>query len=343
MTTDVLLVGSVPLETTEQVMRTACAGLGDLISRVPDGEVGVRGDFIGWQADLLLEHPQFEPSGEVGRYNPKPRSQLRAGVAPDQIVFDDLGYASAALDSHRVFAELKRRGEIPAHVRLQVCLPSPMAPVTAWISDSDQEAVRPAYVSRMLAEIDEIAAAVPHEELSIQWDITTELARMERAPSAQARAELADRFAADLAAVHNHVPSDVGLGTHLCYGDFNHRHAIEPADTGVMVELRNALHSRLTRPADYVHMPVPRDHYDAEYFAPLKDHQLGETRLYLGLVHFTDGLDGARRRIEAAGTQVDGFGIATECGWGRRDPATIPGLIELHREVAAAMDATMAA
>jgi hypothetical protein len=32
---------------------------------------------------------------------------------------------------------------------------------------------------------------------------------------------------------------------------------------------------------------------------------------------------------------VPDFGIATECGFGRRDPATIPALLRLHAEVAA--------
>jgi hypothetical protein len=31
---------------------------------------------------------------------------------------------------------------------------------------------------------------------------------------------------------------------------------------------------------------------------------------------------------------VTGFGIATECGMGRRPPETISGLLDLHRELA---------
>jgi hypothetical protein len=55
---------------------------------------------------------------------------------------------------------------------------------------------------------------------------------------------------------------------------------------------------------------------------------------YLGLVHRTDGFDGARRRLAAAKKVVTDFGIATECGFGRRPPETVPELIELNREVA---------
>ena len=62
------------------------------------------------------------------------------------------------------------------------------------------------------------------------------------------------------------------------------------------------------------------------------------TDLYLGLIHPADGADGARRRIDAAREHVDGFGVATECGWGRGGAAAVDGLLELHRELSAPLD-----
>ncbi|NKY43746.1 hypothetical protein [Nocardia cerradoensis] len=53
------------------------------------------------------------------------------------------------------------------------------------------------------------------------------------------------------------------------------------------------------------------------------------------VVHATDGRDGALRRIAAAREIVDGFGIATECGFGRRPAEHIPDLLDLHAELAA--------
>jgi hypothetical protein len=38
-------------------------------------------------------------------------------------------------------------------------------------------------------------------------------------------------------------------------------------------------------------------------------------------------------RIAAAQAVVPKFGISTECGWGRTDPARVPGLIAAHRLV----------
>jgi hypothetical protein len=58
------------------------------------------------------------------------------------------------------------------------------------------------------------------------------------------------------------------------------------------------------------------------------------TELYLGLIHLTDGIEGAKRRATAAKRFVSDFGVATECGFGRRPPETIPDLIRLHRLVA---------
>lgn len=40
---------------------------------------------------------------------------------------------------------------------------------------------------------------------------------------------------------------------------------------------------------------------------------------------------GDRRRIAAAAKTVSDFGIATECGWGRGNPAPAPGLLDSHR------------
>jgi SAM-dependent methyltransferase len=37
---------------------------------------------------------------------------------------------------------------------------------------------------------------------------------------------------------------------------------------------------------------------------------------------------------------VERFGVATECGWGRRAPTTVPALIELHRSVSAPLPST---
>jgi hypothetical protein len=101
--------------------------------------------------------------------------------------------------------------------------------------------------------------------------------------------------------------------------------------------MANAAHTEVTRPIDYYHMPVPRTRDDAAYFAPLQDLASGEAKLYLGLIHHTDGRAGSLRRVATARQYVSGFGVATECGLSRRPKETIPDLLRVHREVAAAL------
>ena len=58
-----------------------------------------------------------------------------------------------------------------------------------------------------------------------------------------------------------------------------------------------------------------------------------ETECYLGLIHMTDGLAGTQSRITAAQSVLTDFGVATECGLGRRPAETIPELLEIHANV----------
>ena len=104
---------------------------------------------------------------------------------------------------------------------------------------------------------------------------------------------------------------------------------------GDMVEFANRVCASIKRPVQLIHMPVPRNRADDAYFAPLEALRLKpETRLSLGLVHHTDGVEGTRRRLAAAKRFAADFSIATECGFGRRKPDTIPELLRIHAEVA---------
>ena len=52
------------------------------------------------------------------------------------------------------------------------------------------------------------------------------------------------------------------------------------------------------------------------------------------LIHFTDGKVGTIERLKVAQMFSKDFGVATECGFGRRDPHTILELLHLHAEIA---------
>jgi len=149
----------------------------------------------------------------------------------------------------------------------------------------------------------------------------------------RSRARLLER----LSALGDAVPPAVSLGYHLCYGDPGHKHLIEPTDLTLCVEISNSLRLDVKRPIDWLHMPVPREQGSHEYFEPLQKLATGpSTRIFLGLIHFTDGLEGSLRRLRVAEQFIRDFGVASECGFGRRDPQTIRDLLILHKAVATA-------
>jgi SAM-dependent methyltransferase len=330
------LVGSVPLASADVVFRTVAAAIGDRLRRIPDGETGPRSDWIVWQLPVFTSQPRLEivPPGPHS-WRPLPRVRLSEGARQAPIVFEALGYAEAAIASYRVFARLKRDGLVPVACRFQVCLPTPLAPISAFVVPEDQAALEPAYEDRLLAELRLMLQAMPHDQLAIQWDTNFEFGMLEGVFPVwfdDAKGGILER----LLRLARHVPPDVELGYHFCYGDVQHRHFKEPADAGRLVEVANALTMSLGRPLNWLHLPAPRDRFDDGYYAPLQDLRLrAETELYLGLVHHTDGVAGTRRRMEIARRFVSGFGIATECGWGRRAPTTIPELLRVHRELSA--------
>jgi hypothetical protein len=127
------------------------------------------------------------------------------------------------------------------------------------------------------------------------------------------------------------VPADVELGFHLCYGDYDAKHFVEPLDGGKLVEVANRFTETVARRITYIHMPVPVDRSDDLYFAPLRHLRLSPgTELYLGLVH-ADGVDATNKRIAAASKYCADFGIATECGIARQRTAElVRRLLEIH-------------
>ncbi|MEO8970319.1 MAG: hypothetical protein ABI406_01825 [Ktedonobacteraceae bacterium] len=330
------LNGSIPLANAGEVFRVTSSILGERLQRIPDGETGVRTNWIGWQYDFLARNPSLElipPDPEA--YASLPHFKLRPGVNADELVFDSLGYANAALASYSVFSELKQSGVIPAQYHFQVSLPTPLAPIVGFIIEEDQAIVQPAYDRAMFAELDRIASGIPHDELAIQWDTAIEFGLLEGVAFTSYAHVKAD-IIAQLVRLGNQVPGDVELGYHLCYGDAGHKHFVEPEDTSKLVDVANGIAAGLKRSLNWISMPVPRNRSDDAYFAPLKNLQLHpETELYLGLVHLTDGVEGTRRRIEAAQRAVSDFGVATECGFGRRPAETIPDLLRIHSAVAA--------
>ena len=328
-----ILVGSVPLRDSAEVFAFASAQLGTHLKRIPDGETGARINWTQWQVDVFKAVAAFDSEIFDAGYIKRQKFRLKPGASVEDVKFPPLGYARAAIDSYATFRAMKAAGKIGKGVKFQVCLPTPIAPATIFIFPQDQERLEPRYEAAMLGELATIVAAIPAGELAIQWDTAIEFAILEGVFPHGLKNPQAD-ILSRLVRLGNHVPENVELGFHLCYGDSGGKHFKEPDDTVKLVTVANEIVNGLTRRLDWLHLPVPKDRADAAYYRPLENLRLDpQTELFLGLVHATDGVEGTQRRIAAALPFAPRFGVATECGCGRRKPETLAELMRIHAAV----------
>jgi hypothetical protein len=340
---DVLLVGSIPLENASEVFNVVGKKLSGLISRIPDGETGNRLSWLGWQDHVFENHPNFETEAHEG--DPRAAStpdwmkltrsfKIKDGVHPDSIEIGPLQYAENAIESYSDFVARRNSGFIDNDVKFQISIPSPFNVINSAIKPDHKILVEPSYEVRLEREIDEIIEKIPASDLAIQWDCAHDMQAFDNARPVYFD-DRQNGIVERLVRIGDWVPDNVELGYHFCYGSLGGKHFVEPKDMGAMVDLANRLTTGLGRVPEWIHMPVPIERDDDEYYSSLSELRLNpSTKLYLGLIHGKDGLIGTKRRIVAAEKFIKNFGIATECGFGRRPANTVPDLIDLHAEVA---------
>ena len=331
-------VGSIPLPDTETVFRTLSDATGRHITRLPDGETGIRKTWIRFLQDVLAENPAIEYAKDVPPFKfvqwdgkvvrEIPRLRIKAGATPDPGAFKT-GYADMAVESWSVFERMQKAGAIPASVKFQISIPTPVAPTYNNMVPSDRPRILPALTQAFIGEVAAIAKALPNDRIAIQWDVCQEVLAWENyydLGPVDFRTETLDV----LTKIGDAVPPAIELGYHLCYGSPADEHMVQPKDSGVMVEMVNAITAGVARPINFFHLPVPKGRTDDGYFAPLASLKLRpETELYLGLIHHNDAAGDATRLAAARRhTRVDGIG--TECGMARGDPARLPALLSAH-------------
>jgi len=354
---EVLLVGSMPFDTVEEVFRACGSAVGDGLACLPDGEVG---DRRNWTEYLPLRtfasHPDLEEvrRPRAGRIPLFPDQAVAPGKAQDlegllwqfrlrpgvtELVFDDLHYAEAAIDSYAVFRRLRDQGAIPAHVRFQTGFPGSSSAIEEYFcAPDDWPVAKRAYQAAVRSEIARMLAAIPAHDLAIQFDFSNEVVDLSMGDGIaqpwlpeQDTEEKFARHVASLSELWRGVPDDTLLGYHWCYGTWGGWPRTDMSDLGLCVRLSNEAVARSGRRIDYVHMPVVRRPADA-FFAPLRDLDIGDTRVFLGLVHHEEGVEAFRARLGRARSQLDDFGIAGPCGYGRVDSAELPAVLDAHRE-----------
>ena len=329
------LVGSAPVAEPDELFALVRDHLAGHLRRVSDGEVGERDSWIQWQFPKLGQCPQLEIKSVNPAYLGRdiPQYEVIDGAGPLELV--DLGYAEAALESWERFAAAQAAGTLPQAARFMVGLPSPLSVVTIYVAPNSRPAVLGPWTQAMERQLERILDGIPNDRLSIQWEVCVEFGILEGlwtyldtgSDGMDARQGIGGHIV-HLGAL---VPDEVELGYHFCYGDAGHQHFVEPSDTGHLAWAVQTVLDGVERRVDWVHLPVPKQRDDDAYFAALGAVQIPqESELYLGLVHATGGRAGTRRRIAAASQVISRFGLATECGMGRRQLDTIGPLLEQH-------------
>jgi len=326
----VLIIGSVPLKNAEEVFRVCRQKLGSRLISLPDGETGGRLSWLGHQRARFDRHPQLE--------RPRPEERERGGTVAlyrikrgSKLRFENLGYSDFARDSYALFERFQAEGFIPQHVRFQVSMPTPLNLLSFFHPDNRAE-IEVALVEAFTRELEAIGRHIPSEKLAIQWDMPREVAILRGFHPLDSPDPLKS-IISKLNDISAAIPESSLLGMHLCCGDRHFRPIEELDDLGVLVNFANVLAKELNHRLDWVQMPVPPDRDDLDYFKPLADLGMGPTKLYLGLVHYNDGVEGALGRIRTAQKVLPDFGVTTECGLGRRRPETIPALLDTFLEV----------
>ncbi|WP_419864892.1 hypothetical protein [Candidatus Poriferisodalis sp.] len=337
------LVGSAPVSEPDELFALVRDHLAGHLRRVPDGEIGERDTWIAWQFPKLSQCPQLETRSVNSAYLGRevPQHEVVEGAGPLELV--DLGYADAALASWERFAAAQGAGTLPPNVRFMVGLPSPLSVVTLYVAEMSRPAVLPAWTTAMEAQLARILDGIPNDRLAIQWEACIEFGILEGLwtflDTGSNGVEAREGIAAHIAYLGNLVPGEVEMGYHLCYGDAGHQHFVEPSDTSHLAWAAQTLLERVNRRINWIHLPVPKQRDDDAYFEALAAVEFpDETELYLGLVHVTGGQEGTRRRIATASRHVPRFGLATECGFGRRPISQLPALLDQHAALSASWD-----
>ena len=342
--------GSVNLADTESVMREIASRVPSGLRRVPDGETGDRGNWIFFQMQKFQQSPSLVPARPVeavpGDYEVMPQLRLADGVDPAEMKWPDLGYADVYLGSYATFAALREQGVLPAGARFQVQYPTPLASISAYIVPEQQQALLGSYERAMFADLDRLLAAIPHDDVAVQWDVAVEFAILEEffAPGG---AQAFDAIVAGLARCVDQVPADVPVGLHLCYGDYGHQHFKQPESLALQVRVLNAVAATANRTVSFASFTVPQYQREDSYFAPLAGLTANpDTEVNFALVPYhpadqAPGTTGEQVRLidtALAASPVGGraWGVCTECGMGRAGREEIPGLLDLHRQIIAA-------
>jgi hypothetical protein len=344
MSGDLLLVGSIPLDTVEDVFLTFGEKLASHLVALPDGEVGPRRHWISRvHYQVLAGHQQLEvvrhpaPEGGVERLNPRNAAdswQFRVKQGVERVRFGDpgwrLGFTREAINSYFIFRTLREQGRLPKGLRFQVSLPSVNSalPPRIFSDPSDVAKIWPGYQEALGAEIDKIVEKIPNDDLAIQWDCANEVQDVYGAVAGFPKEGAIERNVAQFRDLTARIPETVAVGYHFCFGTLGGWPRFQPDDLSATVELTNATIDASSRRVDWVHIPVLAG-VGESFFAPLANLKPRDARVYLGVIHNMEGLP---ERLAFARKYLRDFGLAAYCGFGRSPASDMPRVLDEHIE-----------
>jgi len=341
MTSDLLLIGSVPCETAEEGF-LRFAPLAAHLPAVPDGEPGHRRWWVQRVFyEVLNGHPQLEtirrpaPDNGVERWLPRTNDEfwqfrIRDGV--DKVEFGDpgwrLGFARDAINSYFVFKTLREKGVYPPGMRFLVSLPlvnSVIRPIS-FPDPVHMRRARPGYEAALRREIENIIARIPAPDLALQWDLAIEVNEIYQAAPGKPRADAIEEHLAQVRNLSPIVPPDVVLGIHFCFGTYGGWPRFMPDELGPVVDYANACVKEAGRPLGWIHIPAI-DTSDENFYAPLSRLDPRGARVFVGLIHHMDTF---KARVEVVRKFLPDFGVAAYCGLGRHPVETLSQTIDDH-------------
>jgi hypothetical protein len=327
VTSDLLLVGSLPADSPETALRAGAELFGDMTFALPDGETGARVAWVGYERERLVRPtPGVETVSETASPTGIPRHAyetpvFRIGDGVTELHWDSWPRIDDAIASYGLFRDLREQGAIPEGLRFQVCLPFPSSALNGFKANfgADYPIAERAFEDLVSRELRRLTDAIPPDELAVQWDVCYEVLDLEGVIAWTSDGAW-ERFAGPVSRLTRLIPEDVLVGYHLCYGTFPEWPMYEAQDMSVLVRMANFAIAESGRPVDWLHLAGPRylRSEDERFFRPLQDLQVPDTRVFLGIVLPLDAIPGLRRRHATAKKFLDDSGVAMYCGFGRQ-------------------------
>ena len=247
------LIGSIPLDNSEQVFRRLCDELGPFLRCMPDGETGERSRWVYFQRQMLLDHPAMEIDPTVPPYKfiqwdgkvVREIEQLRfkPGVDPATVdVRDRLRQGrTRLLGSLQEAARRRRHPQARALPGLPADAAGQRLPLCQRRGPRD-------LFRRLRARAEDGARQHRRRrsrqpDLSIQWDVCQEVLAFEnyfKDRPADYKKQTFDM----LGRLGDAVPEGVEMGYHLCYGSPRDEHLVQPKDSAILVEMMNGIARR---------------------------------------------------------------------------------------------------